>query len=238
MSEALFPASDEADGGVWTPVADVMSGLMVVFLLIAVAFSAQADPDVSAEEAFRHVQETVSGAVEAEVAPHLEVWGAELDSSGLAVRFVDDDTLFEVGDAALTPSYARTLDRVVPRLVALVENEGFRRYVQEIRIEGHTSSEWNGGVTGEGAYLLNMELSQDRTRSVLAHVLAHDAVRSSAHREWVRQHLTANGLSSARPILRGGAEDPAASRRVELRFQVSWEPGAVEHARRSLDTPS
>ena len=66
-----------------------------------------------------------------------------------------------------------------------------------------------------------MELSQDRTRSVLRFVL--DTVNEGEPREWTRRHLTANGLSSSQPILVDGAEDPAASRRVEFRVRTDAE---------------
>ena len=48
----------------------------------------------------------------------------------------------------------------------------------EIRIEGHTSSEWFDQSTGNEAYLNNMELSQNRARNVLDYILriAHSKV--------------------------------------------------------------
>ena len=43
--------------------------------------------------------------------------------------------------------------------------------IAEIRIEGHTSSEWFDTVGLDMAYYNNMKLSQDRSRNVLKYAL-------------------------------------------------------------------
>src|SRR5690606_16352485 len=105
--------------------------------------------------------------------------------------------------------------------------------ISEIRIEGHTSSEWNEHVSEEEAYLLNMELSQGRTRAVLTYFLRHEAINRHSLREHIRSRLTANGLSSSHPILDSlGKEDTVRSRRVEIRFQQKRDREAIELIRR------
>jgi outer membrane protein OmpA-like peptidoglycan-associated protein len=67
-----------------------------------------------------------------------------------------------------------------------------------------------------------MELSQARTRSVLLFALSLPEV--DAERTWLRQYLTANGLSSSHPVFdANGVEDPARSRRVEFRVRTDAE---------------
>ena len=63
-----------------------------------------------------------------------------------------------------------------------------------------------------------MALSQTRTRSVLEHVLRN--TRISTEYKWVRDLITANGLSSSKPRLSGGIEDKEQSRRVEFRVKT------------------
>ena len=94
--------------------------------------------------------------------------------------------------------------------------------IAEIRIEGHTSSEWSEDASPEEAYILNMELSQDRTRSVLQYVLQIPAI--SSNRSWIRQYLTANGLSSSKLITHlDSTENIEESRRVEFRVRTNAE---------------
>jgi outer membrane protein OmpA-like peptidoglycan-associated protein len=95
----------------------------------------------------------------------------------------------------------------------------FQSSIEEIRIEGHTSSEWTN-ASPEQAYYLNMALSQARTREVLSFALSLPAV--SSQRDWVQTFLTANGLSSSRPIFdASGSENPERSRRVEFRIRTT-----------------
>jgi outer membrane protein OmpA-like peptidoglycan-associated protein len=67
-----------------------------------------------------------------------------------------------------------------------------------------------------------MELSQARTRSTLSYVLGLPSV--DGDRAWLTHYLTANGLSSSRPILDANRhEDAERSRRVEFRVRTDAE---------------
>ena len=93
--------------------------------------------------------------------------------------------------------------------------EPYKKSINEVRIEGHTSSAWHN-ASDDVAYFENMRLSQDRTRSVLQYIylLPHIA----ANKEWVKLHLAAVGLSSSRLVYNQyGYEDYQASRRVSFR---------------------
>jgi outer membrane protein OmpA-like peptidoglycan-associated protein len=67
-----------------------------------------------------------------------------------------------------------------------------------------------------------MDLSQKRTRSTLEYVLELPAVKDS--KNWLKNYLTANGLSSAKVIRdAAGVEDGERSRRVEFRVRTDAE---------------
>jgi len=94
--------------------------------------------------------------------------------------------------------------------------------IEEVRIEGHTSSEWTRGSTDYQAYFKNMELSQGRTRSVLDY--AFGLLETSEERDWVRINMAAVGYSSSRFVLDDhGREDRDASRRVIFRVVTNSE---------------
>ena len=64
-----------------------------------------------------------------------------------------------------------------------------------------------------------MELSQSRTRSTLRFILGLPEVQNDS--TWLRKNVTANGLSSSRPILnKDGTENMQRSRRVEFRIRT------------------
>ena len=105
-------------------------------------------------------------ALQREFAPDLRRWRARIDPD-LSVRFDQPDVLFATGKAALKEDFKRTLNDFFPRYIRIMADRRFADNVAEIRIEGHTSSLWNGAANADDAYFRNMELSQSRTRSTL-----------------------------------------------------------------------
>src|SRR5215470_12262241 len=64
----------------------------------------------------------------------------------------------------------RYSERLFPALRPVLSSQSYKDAIEEIRIEGHTSSMWENAPP-ERAYFYNMQLSQSRTRTVLEHVL-------------------------------------------------------------------
>ena len=99
----------------------------------------------------------------------------------------------------------------------------FGSLISEIRIEGHTSSEWKD-VTQDRAYIKNMVLSQERTISVLNESLNSLAKFKLSEKEikWAFDKVSASGLSS-RSIIKNfdGSENSVKSRRVEFRYVLN-----------------
>ena len=112
------------------------------------------------------------------------------------------------------------LDGFFPRYLGVLEM--FKDEIDEVRIEGHTSSEWLGS-TGDDAYFNNMRLSQGRTRSVLEHV--HSLPALSPSRAWIKAKVAAVGFSSAHAVKNPvtAVEIPSASRRVTVRVVTNAE---------------
>lgn len=77
-----------------------------------------------------------------------------------------------------------------------------------------------------------MNLSQARTRSVLQYILNMPTIRTD--KQWLMKYLTANGLSSSRPILdHNGKENSKRSRRVEFRIVTNAE-GQIDEILRQV----
>lgn len=98
--------------------------------------------------------------------------------------------------------------------------EVYKSEIEEIRIEGHTSSEWTDNTTELQSYFNNMELSQARTRAVLEYSFSKQFIYSS--NVWAHPLVTANGLSFSQKLLnQDGLEDKENSRRVEFRVRTN-----------------
>lgn len=225
MGRSLFPTTRVEDESQWVSVSDLMSGLMLIFLCIAVFFMRK---QVEVAKEYQKVRGNLAVRMEQELdAQELERWGAEFDREGLIVRFLDQETLFEQGTARLSEHFKTTLEDFFPQFVGILQKDEFRESIREVRIEGHTSSEWRGRGGREGdprhAYLQNMKLSQRRAYQVLE--FTHEIKQvENEWGSWLNSRIRANGLSSSKLIYGpDGSEDRTASRRVEFRVVTDAE---------------
>lgn len=209
----------------WVAVSDLMAGLMMVFMLISVVFmvNVETERDKIRDVAilYDQLRTQLYRDLNEEFAADMPRWGAELDED-LAFRFNNTDVLFDKGEAELKPEFQAILDDFFPRYIRIITQAGYRDDILEVRIEGHTSSGWFGARSDDEAYIYNMNLSQQRTRSTLAYVLGLPDVHQD--KSWLKQHLTANGLSSAKVVRNDNGEElGGASRRVEFRVRTDAE---------------
>ena len=225
----LTPTSQKDTEETWISISDMMAGLMVIFLFIAISYMlyvrSEKDKIEQIAVTYNQLQSALIDSLNHEFKNDFEKWNAELVDTTLSIQFRADrlNVLFGQGEANIRPYFQEILREFFPRYLEVLQN--FRDDITEIRIEGHTSSEWYTGVGPDEAYILNMELSQGRTRSVLEFVLQMPSVRQQ-DRNWIKGVLTANGLSSSQPLYVEGStdrEDRVKSRRVEFRVQTNAE---------------
>lgn len=226
MSDALSADRGAASEAHWIPLSDLMTGLMVMFLLIAVCYMVEVEADAdkikTVAVAYNDTRDALYEALRREFSPDLPQWHAQLIKQDLTIRFSEPEILFAEGSSELKPAFKHILDDFFARYVRILTSPQFRSAISEVRIEGHTSSGWTGARSPDDAYLHNMELSQARTRSTLLYVLGLPRLRGDV--DWLRRFTTANGLSSSRPILDvAGREDAARSRRVEFKIRTDAE---------------
>jgi len=210
----------------WISISDMMAGLMMVFMLIAIGFMWQIEEEKDAiaqiAVAYDRSKLTLNQALVGEFEPDLQRWGAEILDDN-TVRFKEPDILFAVNSASLKDGFRAVLKDFFPRYVSILLRDEFREDVAEIRIEGHTSSDWVGASSRAESYVKNARLSQDRSFSVLDYVFNMSA-REDVEREWLVAVLRANGLSFAKPVLNpDGSENSERSRRVEFRVLTKTE---------------
>ena len=207
----------------WMSISDIMSGLMIVFMFIAVAFmfKVQNEQRQKNEMIYNYavIKKKIYSALFEEFKDDLPKWNAEIDEKTLTVRFKEPDILFGVGSDFLTPKFQEILNDFLPRYIAVISQDEYKNYVEEIRIEGHTDPFWAGAENRRQEYLNNMTLSQSRTRAVLSYAINMPALQNNL--EWMIRRLTANGLSSSQPIISDGQIDAKLSRRVDFRIRTT-----------------
>lgn len=210
----------------WIPLADLMTGLMMMFMLVAVLYMLKVNSAVSD---YSTAKDELGEELCNEFANDLDKWDAECDQSDLVIRFKSPDVLFDTGKSVIKPQFKNILSDFFPRYTKLLKQDASRDSIEEIRIEGHTSSSWGQGVSKNEAYFQNMQLSQARTLSVLKFVLSE---KDASDQAWTKNLLTANGLSSSKLILDSdGTENEQGSQRVEFRVRTN----ADEHINKIID---
>lgn len=214
------------EGEIWQPISDLMSVLMMVFILIAVSFmleiSVDRDEIKDVAESYITLQEELYNELYQEFKDDLVKWNAELDKESISIRFKSPEILFDNGSSEIKPEFEYILSDFFPRFTRILYDQKYRADIEEIRIEGHTSKYWSKTTTVDQAYILNMRLSQDRTRNVLQ--LTMGLIEDPVKLAWVRMNLTANGLSSSKPFVeKSGKENQELSRRVEFRVKTNAE---------------
>ena len=112
----------------WMSFTDLMTGLMVVFMFIAISFILEV-------VSFRFVEDEITNTINNEFKEELEDWGAKL-SDNLTVRFLNENNKvrqFNPSSSTLTREFEKVLDKKVKGMVvknlpedldALTKDEG------------------------------------------------------------------------------------------------------------------
>jgi outer membrane protein OmpA-like peptidoglycan-associated protein len=201
----------------WIPLADLMTGLMMIFMLITAIYISKVDPTTTLIlDEYKVVREDMKLALQQEFSEDFKQWNAVL-LGDMTIRFNNPNVQFASGSSELRPEFQALLKDFFPRYMKIVRGEKFKKAVKEIRIEGHTSSFWKGASISD-AYFLNMDLSQQRTRSTLKFIMGLPVFQSDE--EWLKEHITANGLSSSRSIIKNpkSTQEDEINQRVEFRI--------------------
>ncbi|MBO5502754.1 MAG: OmpA family protein, partial [Clostridia bacterium] len=125
---------------------------------------------------------------------------------------LESTVFFDTGKNDIKDTGKELLDRFIPIYLGVLLQPEYADYLGEIIIEGHTDT--------KGAYLLNLELSQERALSVATYCLQIPGL-SSEQSSLLRSILTAKGRSFSNPIYNAdGSINMDASRRVEFKFRL------------------
>lgn len=204
---------------------DLMAGLLLVFVLILASTLLRLENEferkVQFAKDYKLLREELYLDLLEEFKDNLSEWSAVIDKDTLSMRFNEPDVLFDQGKDIVKDRFNRIIADFFPRYIAILSSAKYKESIEEIRIEGHTSSEWTGRENADEAYYLNMQLSQNRTRNVLRSAM--QTIEDRLLRDWTRSKMTANGLSSSRLVVLNGEEDKSASRRVEFRVRTDAE---------------
>lgn len=220
-----------AKHNVWMSVSDLMTGLMIIFLFVAIAYMIQVKENQNVltdyVETKNHLHDKLVKEFEGDTAKWQMAIGKDL-----SMKFNNPQVLFATGSYQLTPQFCEILDEFIPRYLDILLNDSLSSKIQEIRIEGHTDNV-PAPQFGKDPFMANIILSQLRSYSVLDYIRNMQSYQSYSEdkKQKLEYWFTANGLSYGKSIdangnytaISGQPIDCNKSRRVEFRLVTEGE---------------
>lgn len=204
---------DEAEKPFWISFADLMTALMVMFLLVMsvalLAVTKTVSEEQRAADARKEAIEKLLDKVEQAAQKDPKFSGIHVNRERQTVDF-GDRARFDTASHQLNKDQARLLRAFIPHVLEIANSELGKDWLKRIVVEGFADK--------RGSYLLNLNLSMQRSQRVLCVLLAEpdlgEAELSSQQQEDIRQLFLVGGYSS-----NSQKDTLEESRRIELRLE-------------------
>lgn len=216
---------DEAEKPFWISFADLMTALMVMFLLVmSVALLAVTKTVSEAERAEQARKDAIEKLLtQVEQATNIDPMfnGIRVHRDRQVIDF-QDRARFDTSSSQLNKDQAKLLRAFIPHVLRIADSPLGKSWLKRIVVEGFADK--------RGTYLLNLNLSLQRSQRVLCVLLSppeqDETPMSGKELEQVRQLFLVGGYSSNSQ--KKGLEE---SRRIELRLEfrmVTEDPNAAQ----------
>lgn len=226
-----------AKHNVWLSVSDLMTGLMIIFLFVAIAYMIQVNENQTVLTDYVETKSNLHDKLVKEFAGDTAKWQMQVGKD-LSMKFNNPQVLFATGSYQLTPAFQSILDKFIPRyLNILLSDTALHSKIQEIRIEGHTDNV-PAPQFGSDPFMANIKLSQLRSYSVLEYIKNMPSYKKYTPEQKTKLEFwfTANGLSYGKAVdnsgqytaISGNPIDKDRSRRVEFRIVTTGDE-VLEH---------
>ena len=206
-------------------ISDMMSGLMLIFLFIAISFMVKVEAekqkmkDVAIE--YRDTKANLNEALFTAFENDLKGWDASITKDN-SIVFNSPDVLFAVNSSEMNTKFKSVLAKFFQRYIKILTSPKYKDTIQELRVEGHTSNTWKNATSQKEIYLKNMQLSQERALHVLEFCYSLDDEVVKKNRPWLEKHFRANGMAFSQ------MKELKSARRVEFRVQLKSEDKILE----------
>lgn len=199
---------DEAEKPFWISFSDMMTALMVLFLVVMTVTLLAVTHTISQAERMKTLREADISKLMAKIRE------ASRDFPGITLRgnTIDfgDQARFDTDSNHLTPEQARHLRAFVPSVLKIARNPLGKKWLKRVIVEGYADQ--------RGTYLHNLDLSMQRSERVLCALLARPEPEenplSQEDRLLIQQLFLVGGASFN--SLKKTLEE---SRRIELKLE-------------------
>lgn len=213
INKFLIPGrrnKEEGEKPFWISFADLMTALMVMFLLVMSVALLAVTNDISEADRAKAKREQEIEQLLLTIEKAAEKYpGISVDKNRAVIDF-GDRARFDTGSSQLSSEQAQYLSQFVSEMLVIARDELGSKWLKRIVAEGYADQ--------RGDYLLNLNLSLQRSQRVLCALLSPPLnqifVLTPAEKEKVRDYFLVGGYSfnSAKKSLEE-------SRRIELRME-------------------
>lgn len=198
---------DEAEKPFWISFADLMTALMILFLVVmAVALVAVNTAARKAQSDIEKHQTLISECVE-KFGKAAEKYGIELDEKQFIIKFAER-ARFAFNSYTLSPEQEAAIRNFTPKILKLTADVTCSKVLKRFVVEGYTDK--------TGSYLSNLNLSLQRSQRVLCALFSTKGINllTDKEKKQVRDRFLVGGYSFN--TAKKSDED---SRRVEFRIE-------------------
>lgn len=201
-------SKEEAEKPFWISFSDLMSALMVLFLIVmSVALLAVTkrvnEAELAKEQRDKEIKELLQRVQDAAQ----EFEGVKV--VGHSINFGPQSN-FDFGSSSLKGDAPVLLRAFVPKILAIANDPLGKKWLKRIVVEGFTDQ--------TGSYLFNLNLSLQRSQRVLCALMAEPTPEelplTDTEKEEIRDLFLVGGYS-----FNSAKENPEESRRIELRLE-------------------
>ena len=110
----------------WIPLADLMTGLMMIFMLITAVYIQYVERTTTIVlDEFKDVKSNMQLALQSEFKESFKQWDAEL-LGDMTIRFNNPNVQFGIQSAELRPEFQSMLRDFFPRYMKIIRSEKFK----------------------------------------------------------------------------------------------------------------
>jgi len=203
-------SKEEGEKPFWISFADLMTALMVMFLLVMSVALLAVTNEISEADRNKAIREQEIDMLLAKIEKAAENHpGISVDKNRAVIDF-GERARFETGSSQLSSVQAQYLSQFVSEMLVIAHDELGSKWLKRIVAEGYADQ--------RGDYLLNLNLSLQRSQRVLCALLSPAPTQAymlnPAEKEQVRDLFLVGGYS-----FNSAKESLEESRRIELRME-------------------
>lgn len=200
-------AKHEGESPFWISFSDLMSALMVLFLVVMAVTLVSVTQSIDAATRATIERSAAINRVMQLIAQDPKSSGVGVDQQNFRID-LGKEVRFDSGSFTISSTAGQFLRSYVPVLLRAKESPDGQRWIRSVVVEGFTDE--------DGTYLYNLQLSLDRSRSVVCSLFQANGAAEALTPEQLRkiQELFLVGGYSFNSI----KKDKAESRRVEFKI--------------------